>query len=49
MSYNDLLKKAFIDTIKEDYIKFITSIKEKYPNMTVLMNKHFRLIGTKIN
>lgn len=32
MSYNDLLKQAFIDTIKEDYIKFITSIKEKYPN-----------------
>ena len=32
MSYNDLLKQAFIDTIKEDYIKFITSIKEKYSN-----------------
>ena len=32
MSYNDLLKQAFIDTIKEDYIKFITSLKEKYPD-----------------
>lgn len=32
MSYNDLLKQAFIGTIKEDYIKFITSIKDKYPN-----------------
>ena len=32
MSYNDLLKQAFIDTIKEDYIKFITSLKDKYPN-----------------